>query len=283
MVPRGRPTSNVIEEVSRPRTCGTSTRWPDEETGRKHAPEVKTYGAANQVRITTKYMVESLAENADSQVEAALSGGLDQINVPYEIVESRRVDPSISEDFQSSSTLAVVFSLLIIFLYIVLRFKKWPYGVGAILSMVHDVVVILGVYSLFHGLLPFSLEIDQAFIAAILTVIGYSVNDTVIVFDRVREYIRDHRKEPMGSVVNKALNSTLTRTLNTAMTTFIVLLAIFIFGGESIRGFVFALALGVVVGTYSSIFIAAPVVVDLTDKTGVSLEEDVPNKEAIPA
>lgn len=251
----------------------------DEETGRKLAPEVKTYGAANQVRITTKYMVESTAENADQQVEAALSSGLDNINVPYEIVESRRVDASISEDFQASSTLAVVFSLLIIFLYIVFRFKKWPYGVGAILSMAHDVILILGVYSLLHGLLPFSLEIDQAFIAAILTVIGYSVNDTVIIFDRIREYIQDHRKEPMGSVVNKAVNSTLTRTLNTAMTTLVVLIAIFIFGGESIRGFVFALTLGVIVGTYSSIFVAAPIVVDLTDKTGVSLEEGEEEKE----
>lgn len=139
--------------------------------------------------------------------------------------------------------------------------------------MFHDVIVVLGLFSLGHGLLPFSLEIDQAFIAAILTVVGYSINDTVIVFDRIREYLKDHRKEGMASVINKALNSTLSRTLNTSMTTFVVLLIIFIFGGESIRGFIFALMLGVLVGTYSSLYIASPIVVDLTSKTGTSLEE----------
>jgi len=243
------------------------------EEGNQMQPEVKTYGAANQVKITTKFLVDDDSRDADQRVEVALNEGLTELGTGFNIEESRKVDPSISDDFQTSSTSAVIFSLLIIFAYIVFRFKKWQYGVGAITAMFHDVFVVLGIFSLGHGWLPFSLEIDQAFIAAILTVVGYSINDTVIVFDRIREYLKDHRKEGMSSVVNKALNGTLSRTLNTSMTTFVVLLIIFIFGGESIRGFIFALMLGVLVGTYSSLYIASPIVVDLTDKTGTSLEE----------
>lgn len=243
------------------------------DDGTSVAPEVKTFGSSNQVKITTKFLVDDDSQNADTRVETALEKGLDELADPYEIVESRKVDPSISDDFQTSSTSAVIFSLLIIFAYIVFRFKKWQYGVGAIAAMFHDVIVVLGIYALLHGFLPFSLEIDQAFIAAILTVVGYSINDTVVVFDRIREYVADHRKEGLKSVINKALNSTLSRTVNTSMTTFVVLLIIFIFGGESIRGFIFALMLGVIVGTYSSLFIAAPIVADLTDRTGTSLEE----------
>jgi len=251
-------------------TLGLS--FTDEE-GNQLVPEVKTFGASNQVKITTKYLVDDDSQDSDQRVETALKSGLDQLNDSYDIVESRKVDPSISDDFQTSSTSAVIFSLIIIFAYIVFRFRKWQYGVGAIVAMFHDVVVVLGIYSILYGRLPFSLEIDQAFIAAILTVVGYSINDTVIVFDRIREYLKDHRKERMSSVINKALNSTLSRTINTSMTTFVVLLIIFIFGGESIRGFIFALMLGVIVGTYSSLYIASPIVVDLTDKTGTSLEE----------
>lgn len=247
-----------------------------DENGNRMQPEVKTFGASNQVKITTKFLVDDDAQDADSRVEAALNSGLDQLNQPYSILESRKVDPSISDDFQTTSTTAVLFSLLIIFAYIVFRFRKWQYGVGAIVAMFHDVLLVLGIYSLLYGRLPFSLEIDQAFIAAILTVVGYSINDTVIVFDRIREYLKDHRKEPMAYVVNKALNSTLSRTINTSLTTFIVLLIIFVFGGESIRGFVFALMLGVIVGTYSSLFIAAPALVDLTSRTGSSLDETEP-------
>lgn len=243
------------------------------EDGTSAPPEVKTFGSANQVKITTKFLVDDDSRDADKRVEDALAAGLDGLNMPYEIMESRKVDPSISDDFRTSSTSAVIFSLLIIFAYIVFRFKKWQYGVGAIAAMFHDVIVVLGIYALFHGFLPFSLEIDQAFIAAILTVVGYSINDTVVVFDRIREYVADHRKEGLPSVINKALNSTLSRTVNTSMTTFVVLLIIFVFGGESIRGFIFALMLGVIVGTYSSLFIAAPIVSDLTARTGTSLEE----------
>jgi SecD/SecF fusion protein len=244
------------------------------EDGVNVPPEVKTFGASNQVKVTTKFLVDDESQGADKKVEEALTAGLDQLNDPYEILESRKVDPSISDDFATSSTSAVIFSLLIIFAYIVFRFKKWQYGVGAVSAMFHDVIIVLGIYSIGAGWMPFSLEIDQAFIAAILTVVGYSINDTVIVFDRIREYLQDHRKEKIASVINKALNSTLSRTINTSMTTFVVLLIIFIFGGDSIRGFIFALMLGVLVGTYSSLFVAAPLIVDLTARTGTSLEED---------
>ncbi len=250
------------------------------EEGRNLEPEVKTFGASNQVKITTKFLVDDDSQDADGRVEDALNEGLDKLNDPYTVIESRKVDPSISDDFQTSSTSAVLFSLIIIFAYIVFRFRKWQYGVGAISAMFHDVIIVLGFYSLLHGVLPFSLEIDQAFIAAILTVVGYSINDTVIVFDRIREYLLDHRKEKMAMVINKALNDTLSRTVNTSLTTFVVLLIIFIFGGESIRGFIFALMLGVFVGTYSSLYIAAPLVVDLTDKTGASLDESKPEVQA---
>ena len=243
------------------------------EDGRNLEPEVKTFGASNQVKITTKFMVDNDSEDADKIVEDALNEGLDKLNDPYTVMESRKVDPSISDDFKTSSTSAVLFALLIIFAYIVFRFRKWQYGVGAIAAMLHDVIIVLGFYALLHGILPFSLEIDQAFIAAILTVVGYTINDTVIVFDRIREYLATHRKEKISKVINSALNDTLSRTVNTSLTTFVVLLTIFIFGGESIRGFIFALMLGVVVGTYSSLYVAAPLVVDLTNRTGASLEE----------
>ncbi len=243
------------------------------EGGTGIPPEVKTLGASNQVKITTKFLVDDDSQDADRIVEDALTAGLDKLNDPYELVESRKVDPSISDDFATSSSSAVFFSLLIIFAYIVFRFKKWQFGVGAIVALLHDVFIVLGIFALFHGFLPFSLEIDQAFIAAILTVVGYSINDTVIVFDRIREYLKEHRKENVSSVINKALNSTLSRTLNTSMTTFVVLLVVFIFGGESVRGFIFALMIGIVVGTYSSLYIAAPLVSDFTSRTGTSLEE----------
>ncbi|MEO8732724.1 MAG: protein translocase subunit SecF, partial [Flavobacteriales bacterium] len=158
---------------------------------------------------------------------------------------------------------AVGLSLVFIFIYILLRFRNWKFGLGAVLSLVHDGLIVMGVYSIFYSIMPFSMEIDEQFIAAILTVIGFSINDTVVVFDRIREYLEDHRREPWGQVFNKAINSTLGRTINTSMTVIIVLLVIFLFGADSIKGFVFAMLVGIGVGTYSSIFIASAVVVDL--------------------
>ncbi len=237
-----------------------------DEKGVRMPPEVKTFGSSNRVKITTKYLINDDSEKADRKVEAQLGEGLKKIVDKYEIVGSRKVDPTISYDIKVSSFWAVILSLTAIFLYILIRFRKWQYGLGALMAMFHDVLIVLSVFSLLYGLMPFSLEIDQAFIAAILTVVGYSINDTVVVFDRIREYLREHTRKDTKEVVNLALNSTLSRTFNTSMTTFMVLLMIFLLGSETIRGFAFALMIGVVVGTYSSLFIATPAVVDLTKR-----------------
>lgn len=236
------------------------------EAGQNLAPEVKVFGDDNQVKITTSLLINSEAEDADAQVETKLNEGLTSMGHEYEIMSSQKVGPTIADDIKSSAVWAILFSLVVIFLYILLRFRKWQYGLGAIAAIFHDVIIVLSVFSIFYGILPFSLDIDQAFIAAILTVVGYSINDTVVVFDRIREYLNLHKKQEMKEVINQALNSTLSRTVNTSLSTFFVLLMIFIFGGEVIRGFAFALLVGVVVGTYSSLFVATPIVVDLTKK-----------------
>lgn len=232
----------------------------------KSTAEVKTLGAQNQVKVTTNYLVDQNSTTADAQVEEKLNAGLQKVSKNYEVIESRKVDPTISDDIEKSAYLAIGFSLLIIFAYIVLRFRKWQYGLGALIAMFHDVLLVLAAYSILHGVVPFSLEIDQAFIAAILTVVGYSINDTVVVFDRIREYLGMKKKGTQKEIINDALNSTLSRTINTSLTTFVVLLMIFIFGGESIKGFVFALMIGVFFGTYSSLCIATPSVIDLDKK-----------------
>ena len=192
-----------------------------------------------------------------------------------------KVGPTIAEDIKAASFWAVLGSLIVVFLYILLRFRKWQFSLGAVVAVFHDVLIVLGVFSLLYKFMPFSLEINQAFIAAILTVIGYSLNDTVVVFDSIREYVNEHTTWKLGKTVNAALNSTLSRTLNTSLTTLVVLLAIFIFGGESIRGFMFALIVGVVVGTYSSIFIATPVMFDsVKKKSSIQDKEEKVEEEA---
>ena len=234
------------------------------ENGVNLAPEVKVFGEDNQVKVTTSFLIDSELEDADEVVETKLNEGLSTIGHEFEIMSSQKVGPTIADDIKKSSVWAVLFSLVIIFLYILLRFRKWQYGLGAIAAIFHDVLVVLAVFSIAYGFLPFSLDIDQAFIAAILTVVGYSINDTVVVFDRIREYLGSYKKREMNEVINSALNSTLSRTVNTSLSTFFVLLMIFIFGGEVIRGFAFALLVGVAVGTYSSLCVATPIVVDLT-------------------
>lgn len=236
------------------------------ENGSSYTPEVKTFGDDNQVKVTTSFMIDSEAEDADMQVEGKLMSGLETMNADAQIMSSQKVGPTIADDIKSAAVWAILFSLVIIFLYILLRFRKWQYGLGAIVAIFHDVMVVLAVFSLCHGILPFSLDIDQAFIAAILTVVGYSINDTVVVFDRIREFLGSYKKRGMEEVINDALNSTLSRTVNTSLSTFFVLLMIFIFGGEVIRGFAFALLVGVAVGTYSSLCVATPIVVDLSKK-----------------
>ena len=229
-------------------------------------PEVKTFGEDNQVKITTKYLIDSQDLNADELVAAQLTEGLASHGA-YEIMSSQKVGPTIADDIKDAAVWSVIFSLLVIFLYILLRFRKWQFSLGAVAAVFHDVMIVLSIFSIFYGILPFSLEIDQAFIAAILTIIGYSLNDTVVVFDRIREHMGIFKKKDFNELVNNALNSTLSRTINTSITTFFVLLVIFLFGGEVIRGFMFALMVGVLVGTYSSLFVASPIMLDTTNKS----------------
>lgn len=231
-------------------------------------PEVKTFGELNQLKITTDYKIDDESPDADQIVDQALNFGLSELPnaSSYEVMSSVKVGPTIADDIKTAAFWSILFSMIVIFLYILFRFRKWQYGLGAVAAIFHDVLIVLGLFSILDGMLPFSLEIDQAFIAAILTVVGYSINDTVVVFDRIREYLGLHKKQEYNDVVNQALNSTLSRTINTSLTTFFVLLMIFLFGGEVIRGFTFALLIGVSVGTYSSLFIASPLVVDLTSR-----------------
>ena len=235
------------------------------------APDVKTYGEGNQIKITTKYLIENQSASTDSVVEHKLYDGLKSIigkNVSYSTfshqyrMSSQKVGPTVADDIVWQSVLAVFFALIGIFLYIFIRFRSWIYGLGGVLSLGHDVLFVIGWFSILWGFVPFSMEIDQAFIAAILTVVGYSINDTVIVYDRVREYKTLYPKRDNLSLFNGAMNSTFGRTINTVMTVMITLIAIFIFGGEMIRGFIFAMLIGVGVGTYSSIFIASAIVYD---------------------
>jgi SecD/SecF fusion protein len=230
------------------------------------APEVKTFGANNKYKITTTYEINNTTEGASDLVETKLNEGLSKLG-NYEILSSSKVGPTIANDIKTASIWATIIALLGIGLYIMIRFRKWQYALGATIALAHDVLVVLGVYSLLDGVLPFTMEVDQAFIAAILTVIGFSINDTVVVFDRVREYLNiHHHTTDKKSIINMALNKTLSRTVITSITVLIVALVLFIFGGEVIKGFTFALLVGIVIGTYSSIGIATPIVIDLEKK-----------------
>jgi SecD/SecF fusion protein len=243
-------------------------------------PQVVTYGSSNTVKITTKYKIDETG--MEDEVETKLYNGLKGI-IGGELTKeqfiskyrqsSETISPTISSDITIKAFWAVGIALLIIFLYIFMRFRNWQYGFGAVASLFHDTLFVIGIYSLLWGIMPFSMEIDQAFIAAILTVIGYSVNDTVIVFDRLREYLPIYRKRPIKEVLNMAMNSTLSRTINTSLTTLLTVIAIFIFGGPVIRGFVFALMIGIMVGTYSSIFIASMLMYDTSPKTNEPTQE----------
>ena len=245
------------------------------------SPEVKTYGASNQLKITTKYRIDEEGQQVDEQVQTALFEGvkaflpagttLDEFNGGFDgqkigVFNAIKVEPTIADDIKSAAQWAIIGSLLIVFLYILMRFKKWQYSLGAVIAVFHDVLIVLSIFSIAYKVMPFDMEIGQSFIAAILTVVGYSLNDTVVIFDRIREFTKLHEKWKYSDVVNSALSSTLGRTINTSLTTLIVLLAIFIFGGDSIRGFMFALIVGVLVGTYSSLFIASPIMYDTSEK-----------------
>ena len=250
--------------------------------------EAKTYGGNNQLKISTKYKVEETGAEVDVEIEQMLFEAVksylpegmdyeefvaDQENKIAGRMEYYKVSPTIADDIKSSSFLAVLGSLVVVFLYILLRFRRWQFSLGAVAAVFHDVLIVLGVFSLTYQFMPFNMEIDQSFIAAILTVIGYSLNDTVVVFDRIREFFNEHSSWKMNKIIDSALNSTLSRTLNTSLTTLIVLFTIFLLGAESIRGLIFALIVGVMVGTYSSLFIATPVFFDTVKKRGIDLSD----------
>ncbi|GIV28358.1 MAG: protein translocase subunit SecDF [Bacteroidia bacterium] len=235
-------------------------------------PEVKTIGSANQVKVTTTYKVDDNSPNADSEAEKALQAGLKTLNIQYEILQQQKVGPTIATDIVYGAYGSILFSTLVMFIYIVIRFKKWQYGLGSVVALFHDVLVVLSFYTIFDNIVPFSLEIGQDFIAAILTVMGYTMTETVVVFDRIRERLAESGKDDVKgqeriNLINYALNSTLSRTILTSLTVFFVLVVIFIFGGESIRGFIFALLIGRIIGTYSSLCISTPIVVDFDKNT----------------
>lgn len=246
-------------------------------------PTIKTVGDSRHLNITTAYMKG--IDNADSAVQTRLYQGLNKVlpaNVSYNdfvrnhIQSSTTVQPSISDDLKRGAVKATIFALLAIFLYIFIRFKDWRYSAGTIITLLHDVLVTLIVFSFCKNIVPFPLEIDQHFIAAILTVIGFSMNDTVIVFDRIREYARDMKGASKATIINRAINDTLSRTIMTSVTVFLVLLALFVFGGEVTRGFAFAMLIGVITGSYSSIFVGAPVLIDFAKDKPLGAADAIP-------
>ena len=251
------------------------------------AVEVKQFGGESQMKITTQYLVENESTEADAEVENKLYNALkgffaaelsfaeftSTLDNPNGIISSDKVGPTIANDITRDAIIAVIIALIVIFAYIAVRFRGWTWGLGGVTGLAHTALIVIGFFSIFSGILPFSLDIDQTFIAAILTIIGYAINDTVVIFDRIREYKELHPKADFRKNVNEALNSTLSRTMNTSLTTLITMLAIAIFGGEVIRGLAVALILGIVVGTYASIFIATPIMYDVTKKAVAKKEE----------
>lgn len=254
----------------------------DLEASFGESPIIKTIGSSNQLDITTSHLIESTNPRTDSIVESKLLAGLknhlpagttyDQFDKNYKL-GTNTVLPTISDDLKAGAVKATIFSILIICLYIFIRFRDWRYSLGTIVALLHDVLVTLAVFSFMREIVPFPLEIDQHFIAAILTVIGFSMNDTVIVFDRIREYSRSMIGAPKEVVINKAINETLSRTIMTSLTVFLTILILFLVGGEVTKGFAFAMLIGVLTGTYSSIFVAAPILVDLGGKKALGSED----------
>ena len=251
------------------------------------AVEVKQFGGESQMKVTTQYLVADESSEADAAVESKLYNALkgffaDELTIaeftstldnPNGIISSDKVGPTIANDITRDAIIAVILSLIVIFGYIAIRFKGWTWGLGGVTGLAHTALIVIGFFSIFSGILPFSLDVDQTFIAAILTIIGYAINDTVVIFDRIREYKELHPKADFKKNVNAALNSTLSRTMNTSLTTLITMVAIAIFGGEVIRGLAVALIVGIVVGTYASIFIATPIMYDVTKKVADKKEE----------
>jgi len=242
------------------------------------APEVKTYGFDNKYQITTEYLVEDNTEGATATAEAALMNGLSELSsAEPKLLSYNKVGPTVANDIKISAMYALGIAICLMMLYILIRFRKWQFAIGTMVSLIHTVLVVLAAFTLLEGIMPFAMEIDQAFIAAILTVIGYSINDSVVVFDRVREFLSGRRQnEDEPTVINNALNDTLSRTLITGMSTIFVIIILFTFGGETIKGFTFAMLIGVLIGTYSSLCIGTPVLVDFTAKSDKKRKASVP-------
>jgi SecD/SecF fusion protein len=249
--------------------------------------EVKQFGGASQMKVTTKYKIADNSTEVDAEVEAKLYNALkgffaDDMTLeeftstqdnPNGIISSDKVGPTIANDIKRDAVIAVILSLIAIFLYIAARFRNWTWGAGSVLGLAHNTIIVIGFFSIFSGILPFSLDVDQTFIAAVLTIIGYSINDTVVIFDRIRENKTLFPKRDLGETINSSLNSTLVRTINTSVTTLVVMLAIALFGGEVIRGFAVAIIVGILVGTYSSMFVATPLMYRFSEKAAKKAEK----------
>lgn len=247
------------------------------------AAEVKTYGGFDQVMVTSAYKIDNTEPEVEKQITSDLGKAVASVNGNKgKVMSFSKVGATIANDTIWSSLKAIIYALILTFIYIYIRFRSIAFGFGAVVALFHDVLVILGIFSILNGILPFSLDIDQAFVGAVLTLMGYSMSDTVVIFDRIREYLREKgsSKEPIETTINNALNSTLSRTAVTGVATLLVLLILLIFGGETIRGFIFAMFIGVIVGTYSSLFIAAPIVVDAMQRR---LESDGESMKVVPA
>ncbi|ROI08910.1 protein translocase subunit SecD [Chryseobacterium sp. H3056] len=265
------------------------------EDGKNSAVEAKTFGSGNQLKISTDYLIDDESLKADQTIEQKLYEGLKAdlpANLTLEefksanedhagIISSTKVGPTVADDIKTGGVFAVTAALAGIFLYILLRFSKWQFSLGAVAGLAHDAIIILGMYSLLHKYMPFNMEINQDFIAAVLTVLGYSINDTVIVFDRIREYLREKKSTTLAGLFDDSISSTLGRTFNTSFTTILVILAIFIFGGENLRGFMFALLIGIAFGTYSSIFISSAIAYDFLRGKGKEPEEKLHGRTSV--
>ncbi|WP_282628493.1 protein translocase subunit SecD [Empedobacter sedimenti] len=247
--------------------------------GEKMIPQVKTYGGQNQVKITTAYKADEDGTNVDDEIKDKLYKGLktylpakmsekdfSEDNASIGLMSSAKVGPTIADDTTRASYIAVSLALVAIFFYLIIMFKRWQFSLSTIIALAHDVIIVLGVFSLLKGIMPFNMEIDQAFIAAILTVIGYSMNDSIIILDRIRENLTVEKKHNLYDIINISTSETLSRTINTSLSTFLIVLIIFAFGGESIKGFMFAKLIGIIIGTFSSIFVASPLLYDFTKK-----------------
>jgi len=235
-----------------------------EANGTKSSVTVQSIGTSGkEFKITTNYLIDNTDQNVDEMVAAGINGGFDKLGIAYEISSSYKVDPTMSDDFRKEAFWSTIVGLLLVGIYIFIRFRKVDFAVGAAVALFHDALMVIAAFTLLNGIVPFTLEVNQNFIGAILTVIGYSINDTVVIFDRIREYFRIRKNPEINSTINDALNSTMGRSINTSATVLLTLLVMFIFGSDDIKGFTFAMIIGVVSGVYSTLFIATPIVVDM--------------------